>query len=268
MTETAAFSGDIPRHYDEGLGPVQFVPFARDMARRVAEIGPVNVLETAAGTGIVTRSLRDSLPAHSRLTSTDLQTPMLDVARTKFRTGEQIVLQTADATALPFADDTFDAVVCQFGVMFFPDKDLAYREVMRVLQPGGTYLFSVWDSHANNAFARITSELINATFPVDPPMFMTVPFGYGFDPIKTSLGAAGFTGITASVVKLVSDVVDIERYARGLVYGSPIIDQVKARGGIDPEQLVTSLTAALGHEFGDPPRATLQALVLSARKPQ
>jgi SAM-dependent methyltransferase len=266
MSDSAAFSGDIPRHYDEGLGPVQFVPFAEDMAKRVAEIGPANVLETAAGTGIVTRRLRDALPVNANLTSTDLQAPMLDIARTKFRPGERISFQTADATALPFGDATFDVVVCQFGVMFFPDKDLAYREVMRVLKSGGTYLFSVWDSHANNTFARITNEMINAAFPVDPPTFMTIPFGYGFDPIKASLVAAGFADITASVVKLVSNVIDLERYARGFVYGSPIIDQVKARGGIDPEQLVTSLTASFRREFGDPPRATLQALVFSARK--
>ena len=237
------------------------------MARRVAELQPADVLETAAGTGIVTRRLRDALPATANLTSTDLQTPMLDIARTKFRTGERISLQTADATALPFGDATFDVVVCQFGVMFFPDKDLAYREAMRVLKSGGTYLFSVWDSHANNPFARVTQEMIEATFPVDPPGFMKIPFGYGFDPIKTSLGAAGFTGITASVVQLRSDVIDTERYARGFVYGSPIIDQVKARGGIDPEQLVSSLTASFRHEFGKPSRTMLQAIVFSARKP-
>ena len=266
MRNSEAFSGDIPRHYDEGLGPVQFAPFARDMAKRAAALKPANVLETAAGTGIVTRLLRDALPLDAYITSTDLQTPMLEVARAKFRSDERVAFQTADATALPFGDATFDLVVCQFGVMFFPDKDLAYREVMRVLQSGGTYLFSVWDSQANNAFARVTDGLINATFPVDPPKFMSVPFGYGFDPIKASLGAAGFVDITVAVVKLVSDVIDVERYARGFVYGSPIIDQVKARGGIDPEQLLTSLTASYRHEFGDPPQTTLQALVFCARK--
>ena len=267
MSDSAAFSGDIPRAYDEGLGPVQFVPFADDMAKRVAALAPADVLETAAGTGIVTRRLRDALPPETNLTSTDLQAPMLEIARAKFQPNERVSLQTADATALPFGDATFDAVVCQFGVMFFPDKDRSYREVMRVLRSGGTYLFSVWDSHANNTFARVTNDLIHATFPVDPPTFMTIPFGYGFDPIKTSLAAAGFTGVTASVVTLESDVADPERYARAFVYGSPIIDQVRARGGIDPEQLVTSLSAAFRRAFGDPPRTSLQALVFSARKP-
>src|ERR1700678_1425703 len=104
MSDSAAFSGNIAQHYDEGLGPVQFVPFAEDMAQRVAELRPANVLETAAGTGSVTRRLRDALPVNADLTSTDLQAPMLEIARTKFRLGERISLQVADATALPFGD--------------------------------------------------------------------------------------------------------------------------------------------------------------------
>ena len=115
------------------------------------------VLETAAGTGIVTRQLRDFLPPGGHVTATDLNAPMLEVARTKFRSGEQVEFQPADATALPFSDGAFEAVVCQFGVMFFPQKDTSYREVHRVLAPGRRYLFSVWDSHRYNPFGRIAN---------------------------------------------------------------------------------------------------------------
>jgi SAM-dependent methyltransferase len=267
MSDSAAFAGDIPKHYDQGLGPVQFVPFADDMTRRVVALAPAAVLETAAGTGIVTRRLRDALPPSTHLTSTDLQAPMLNVAREKIRAGENVEFQTADATALPFADASFDALVCQFGVMFFPDKDASYREALRVLTSGGTYLFSVWDGHENNAFARLTHELIVTTFPVDPPMFMTMPFGYASAPIQASLAAAGFTGVTETVVQLEQDIAHLERYARGLVYGSPVIDQVKARGGVDPEALTSALVASFQKAFGEPPRTTLQARVYSAKKP-
>lgn len=151
MTSDAArFVGNIPQHYDQGLGPIIFVDYAAEMARRVAIHQPMRVLETAAGTGIVTRQLRNLLSAAAHLTATDLNPPMLDVARAKFRAGEQVQFKPADAMALPFADASFDAVVCQFGVMFYPDKDQSYREVLRVLVPGGHYLFSIWDAHAYN----------------------------------------------------------------------------------------------------------------------
>src|SRR5437763_12698414 len=161
MTDQAtSFVGTIPDHYERGLGPVIFKDFAADIARRVAASRPVRVLEIAAGTGIVTRQLRDLLPSGADLTATDLNPPMLEVARTKFKPGEQVDLQPADATALPFADAAFDAVVCQFGVMFFPDKQKSYREVSRVLVPRGRYFFNVWDSHRQNPFGRIAHEII------------------------------------------------------------------------------------------------------------
>jgi ubiquinone/menaquinone biosynthesis C-methylase UbiE len=116
------FVGSIPDYYDQGLGPVLFADFASEMAKRVSARPVQRVLEIAAGTGIVTRQLRDRLPADAMLTATDLNPPMLEVARSKFRPGERVEFQPADATALPFADACFDAVVCQFGVMFFPDK--------------------------------------------------------------------------------------------------------------------------------------------------
>src|SRR5262245_52754553 len=110
----AEFVGSVPEHYDRGIGPVMFLDFAADMAGRVAALRPQRVLETASGTGIVTRLLRDKLPAGSQLMATDLNPPMLEVARAKFKAGELVMLQPADAMALPFADGSFDAVICQF----------------------------------------------------------------------------------------------------------------------------------------------------------
>jgi len=264
----AAFVGSIPQHYDEGLGPIIFADYADDIARRIAALNPARVLETACGTGIVTRRLRDRLPAAAHLTATDLNPPMLDIARAKFNAGEQVAFQPADAMALPFADGSFDTVVCQFGVMFFPDKDKAYREVLRVLAPGGHYVFSVWDTHRHNAFARIGHELLGRLFPADPPQFMTVPFSYGFEPIKESLVEAGFADITVAVIRLEKTVPDVAAFARGQVYGSPIIDQVRARGGVEPEAVVAALVRDFHRAFGaDPARMTLQALVVSATKP-
>jgi ubiquinone/menaquinone biosynthesis C-methylase UbiE len=121
-SDYARFTSNIPEHYDSILGPMIFAEYAVDIARRAAAFSPASVLETAAGTGIVTRQLRDFLPPSVHLTATDLNTQMLEAAQTKFMTGEKISFQPADATALPFSDVAFDVVVCQFGVMFFPDR--------------------------------------------------------------------------------------------------------------------------------------------------
>ena len=266
--EASGYVGNIPQHYDRNLGPLLFTDYAADIARRVATLNPRRVLETAAGTGIVTRALRDALPAAASLTATDLNTPMLDIAATKFHPGEAVEFRTADATALPFADASFDAIVCQFGVMFFPDKDKSYREAFRVLVGGGHYIFSIWDSHRHNPIGRIAHEVIGSFFPADPPQFQSVPFAYRFEPIKESLIEAGFASISATVLKSQKEVADFAMLARGLVYGSPIIDQVEQRGGVEPEEIVDAIIRNYRDAFGDEPAMIpRQAIVLSASKP-
>src|SRR5437899_832750 len=260
--QATSFMGTVPDAYGRGLGPVIFVDFGADIARRVAASGAMRVLEIAAGTGIVTRQLRDLLPTDARLTATDLNPPMLEVARTKFRPGEQVDFRPADATALPFPDNAFDVVVCQFGVMFFPEKDAAYREVHRVLAPGGRYLFSVWDSHRHNPFGRIAHDVAGGFFPAEPPQFYQVPFGFhAIDPIKESLIDAGFSDIRVHVVALEKEILDAASFARGLVYGNPLIDEIRIRGGTHPDQIVSALTEALCREFAASGRMPLQAIL-------
>jgi ubiquinone/menaquinone biosynthesis C-methylase UbiE len=266
--QATSFIGTIPDQYDRGLGPIVFVDFAADLARRVAASRAMRVLETAAGTGIVTRQLRDLLPTGARLTATDLNSPMLEVARTKFQPGEQVDFQPADATALPFPDAAFDAVVCQFGVMFFPDKEKSYREVNRVLVPRGHYFFNVWDSHHRNPFGRLAHEIISGFFRADPPQFYQVPFGYHLiDPVKESLMDAGFTDIEVAVLSVERKIPDVASFARGLVYGNPVIDQIRTRGGVEPDRIVEALADALRREFGaDPARMPMQAITFETRK--
>jgi ubiquinone/menaquinone biosynthesis C-methylase UbiE len=267
-SDAAGFTGNIPQYYDQGLGPIIFSEYAADIARRATAGSPARVLETAAGTGIVTRELRDALSGDAQLTATDLNPPMLDIARTKFRPGEQVGFQPADAGALPFADASFDAIVCQFGVMFFPDKAKSFSEACRVLAPGGRYLLSVWDSHRYNPFGRIAHEVAGRFFPADPPQFYSVPFScHQIDPVKEFLIAAGFDEIGIAVIRQIRELPDVASFARAAVYGNPLIDQVRARGGVDPERIVDALTREFGREFGnDPGRMPVQAIVFSATK--
>jgi len=265
---SADFSGNIPENYDSGMGPVIFAGYATDMARRVASGSPSRVLETAAGTGIVTRAVRDAISPEAHLTATDLNVGMGDIARTKFRSDENVTIQEADATALPFPDASFDTVVCQFGVMFFPDKERSYREVHRVLVPGGRYLFNVWDSHRYNAFGRIAHEVIGSFFPSDPPKFYDVPFSYYMiDPIKEALIASGFGEIEVSVVQLQRSVNDFSSFARGIVFGNPVIDQIRQRGGVEPTEIQQAVAATMRDEFGrEPSLMPIQAIVFEARR--
>ncbi|HEX8076773.1 MAG TPA: class I SAM-dependent methyltransferase, partial [Chthoniobacterales bacterium] len=174
----AQFAGSIPAAYDRYLGPVLFQSYAEDLAARLQLGADSAVLELACGTGILTRILRDRLPAATRLVATDLNEPMFRHAATKFRQGEAVEWRQADAGSLPFDDGSFDAVVCQFGLMFFPDKTQSAREARRVLKPNGIFLFNVWDSMEHNALGRIAHETIAGFFDKDPPTFYEVPFSY------------------------------------------------------------------------------------------
>ncbi|QHO72045.1 ubiquinone biosynthesis protein UbiE [Bradyrhizobium sp. CCBAU 051011] len=267
-SDAAGFTGNIPQYYDQGLGPIIFAEYAADLARRAADSGPARVLETAAGTGIVTRKLRDALPEGTQLTATDLNPPMLEIARAKFGPGEQVAFQPADAVALPFADQSFEAVVCQFGLMFFPDKAKSFSEAHRVLAPGGRYLLNVWDSHSYNSFGRIAHEVAGRFFPADPPQFYSVPFScHQIDPIKEFLMAAGFGDIGIAVIRQERELPDVAQFARSAVFGNPLIDQIRARGGVDPERIVEALAREYRREFGDKPgRMPIQAIVFSATK--
>lgn len=262
----AAFAGDIPELYDRHLGPVIFAGMAAAMAVCVAAHRPARVLETAAGTGIVTRALRDALPAGADLLATDLQDGMLEVARGKFARGERVAFRPADAAALPFGPDSFDAAVCQFGLMFLPDMAAGVSEMRRVLAPGGRAFLSIWDSHARNPFGRIAFETGAALCPADPPPFPRVPFSTPPEAVEAALAAAGFADVTRTVVRHDQPLPDAASFARGMIFGSPVAGQIRDRGA-DPDAAVAALTVAYRAAFGpDPATMPIQAVFFEAVK--
>src|SRR4051794_35601595 len=195
------FDGSIPEAYNRYLGPLLFEPFARDIAARVAKLEPTSVLEIAAGTGLVTRRLLEALPRVRRLTATDLNEPMLAYARARIGGNPPLQWRRADALDLPFDDGEFDAVVCQFGIMFFPDKPRAMREFHRVLAPGGDLLFSVWDSFEHNPLAVAIHTSIAEVLPENPPAFYQIPYGYhDVGELRTLTTSAGFSSVQVEAV--------------------------------------------------------------------
>ena len=265
MAETfSTFVGSIPLHYDTGLGPNIFVDYAGDMAARAAALAPTDVLEMAAGTGIVSRRLRDALPG-ARLVVTDLNPPMLEVAKTKFAPGE-VEVMTANAMALPFDDGAFDMIVCQFGVMFFPDKTASFREAARVLRPAGHYLFSTWGTREQNLYGQVASEVVRRHFGGEAPVFMGVPFSYAdVAKVRADLAAAGWEDVTHTALPRMKHIANPAGFARGLIMGNPMIDEIRSRG-IDPEVVIADLAADLKARFAPGMEMALLTQMFECRK--
>ena len=169
QTTDRLFAGSIPETYDRFLVPLIFETYALDLAERVARANPRDVLETAAGTGVLTRAMASKLPAQASIVATDLNQPMLDHASARLAPDGRIAWRQADALALPFEDQSFDVAACQFGVMFFPDKVQGDKEAHRVRRPGGRFIFNVWDRISENVFAQVVTEALAELFPHDPP---------------------------------------------------------------------------------------------------
>jgi len=263
---SAQFVGDIPQFYDRCLGPIIFQDYASDLARRAAALHPAQVLEIAGGTGISTVALRSALPAATRITATDLNTPMLEIARGKLPSDANVTFRQADAMALPFEDGAFDLIAIQFGVMFFPDKPAAFKEARRVLKRDGALLFNVWSTMSANPFADAAYAAGQKFLPDNPPKFYLTPFGYAdVDRVRADLAVGGFNSMSHEVVRFSKRVPDLSAFTRGLVLGNPMIVDLQA-ANIDPETVAAWIAADLRRRFGDEPIAMpLEAIVITAR---
>ncbi len=245
------FAGSIPEIYDRYLVPLIFESYARDLADRLVKTEPRKILETAAGSGVLTRAMASRLPGYARIVATDLNQPMLDHAMAR-QSDDRIEWKQADALALPFADESFDVVACQFGVMFFPDKIKGYKEARRVLKPGGRYFFSVWDRISENEFADVVTQALADVFPHDPPRFMArTPHGYhDVERIREELDAAGFTGISADAVDNRSRASSPRDAAIAYCQGTPLRNEIEARDAALLEPATKHAADALAQRFG------------------
>lgn len=265
MSTDSRFAGSIPELYDTVLVPMMFLDYAEDVAAEVAGAAPHDVLETAAGTGAVTRALHRRLPS-ATITATDLSPAMLERAATVLPPSDHVRWTPADAQDLPFDDDSFDAVVCQFGAMFFPDRAGAYTEAHRVLRPGGHLALVLWGRIEDNEATLAVDGALATLFPDDPPPFLRrTPFGYtDVATIRAELEDAGFTDVDIRSIEHRSRPTSARDIAISHCQGSPVAN-VLAERHLDPVRVTTDVTRILEERWGDKPFAgRLSANIVTA----
>jgi ubiquinone/menaquinone biosynthesis C-methylase UbiE len=259
--DAQVWAADMSAAYDEYLVPAVFQPYADDLAARVATYRPNTVLELAAGTGVLTHAVTVGLP-DAQVTATDLNVAMVDVGAANVPAA---TWRQADAMQLPFDESSFDLVVCQFGVMFLPDRVAAYSGVARVLRPSAPFLFNSWGPLATHDVEATVMAALAELFAEDPPTFLgRVPHGY-HDPDRVSadLAAAGFRDERIETVELECRSRSAADLARGYCRGTPLRGEIEARGDLDAA--TQSVTSALERRFGTGPVVgQMAALVVSA----
>lgn len=269
MTNPASdstFTADVATFYEATLVPLIFEPYARDLAARVQVLRPASVLEVACGTGVVTRALARALPASCAITATDLNRAMVAHAE-HVGTVRPVTWGQADVRSLPYADASFDVVVCQFGAMFFPDRAAAYREIRRVLRPGGTFLFNVWSPIEDNEFADVITRALSTLYPADPPRFLArTPHGHGSPgEIEADVATAGFERCDLARRDDVSSAAGPDVPAIAYCQGTPLRNEIEARDPGGLERATAVAATALRGRFGDGPiRGRIRAVVVTA----
>lgn len=253
MSDTdKVFSGSVPKIYEKYLVPLLFEPYAADLVNRLRSRNPSRILEVAAGTGVVTRALTAAFGERASIVATDLNQAMLDQA-SAVGTSHRVEWRQADAMQLPFPDGSFDAVVCQFGVMFFPDKPKAFSEARRVLRPGGAFVFNVWDRITENEFADTVTTALESVFPEDPPRFLArTPHGYHDRPtIELDLAKGGFRKPAQLATVAARSRAESPRVpAIAYCQGTPLRNEIEARDAKRLDEATDVATAAIAQRFG------------------
>ncbi|MHB8534748.1 MAG: class I SAM-dependent methyltransferase [Sulfuricaulis sp.] len=263
------FAGSVPALYESHLVPLIFDSYAADLARRVALRSVSRVLEIAAGTGVVTRKLAAVLPASVAIVATDLNQPMLDQAA-EVGTPRPVEWRQADAMQLPFEDGVFDAVICQFGAMFFPEKSSAFSEARRVLKAGGAFIFNVWDRIEENDFAHTITKSLESMFPKDPPRFLArTPHGYhDLAAIERDLQRGGFSA--ASIVNTIaarSQAASPRAPAVAYCEGTPLRNEIEARDMSRLGEATDIAERAISRQFGlGPVDGKIQAHIITIER--
>lgn len=267
MASAIKFTDSVAESYEKYRGTIFFEPYAKDMAERLTKGNIKSILEIACGTGQVTRLLRAKLPG-ARIVATDLNPSMIDVAKKIVSEQDKIEWMLADAQVIPFDENSFDAIICQFGLMFVPDKQRAVNEAYRVLKPGGRFIFSTWDTIQNNSINNITQEIVNSFFDGDPVTFWEVPFSmYNPQELEKLMANAGFKNISVQNVLRQGYSPSVHDATTGITVGSPAHLSIMERGPEKLPEIQNKVKEAFIKEYGEKDlKVPLSALVAEGVK--
>jgi len=266
MATEINFNGSIPQHYEDYLIDFLFDSFANDLVKRVATNNTIKVLELAAGTGCVTKHLVNYLPSSATITATDLQPGMLEVAK-KNLSGSNIDWATVDMTDIPYDDDAFDSIICQFGLMLVPNKMKALQEIHRVLKPGGQLVFNVWGNIDYNAVWKIGGEVVESFLGNNPILQDPGPFSLNERTTLQLLEDAGFSNIKSTVVDETGSIETAAMAAKGFIEGLPVVLAISKSNPSQIPIIQQALEVALSQQLSNHPlRSSLQALVFDVSK--
>jgi len=262
-----SFTGSIPRHYDQYLGPMFFEPYAIEVSNRIDISSVDTALEIACGTGRVTRHLRNVISPNAKLIASDISLDMLDIAKEKLKTSD-IEWQIIDAQELPFDDNTLDLVICCFGYMFVPDRAKAFAEAYRILKPGGMFLFTTWDKLENNSMSFVARTIAKAYLEDPLPESYNLAFSMNDEMMIGKLVTdAGFSKITIEKVRKISVCPSAKQATEGLVNGGPLCDEIMKRNPAWIEEMKIKVEAEIAEKFGTAPvTAPMTAIVTQAWK--
>lgn len=265
-SSNVAFSGSVPSNYDRYLGPLLFEPYALDLVNRIRPKKVVRVLELACGTGRVTQHLRNALPVQAEIFASDLNPDMISIAKNKVA-GKNIEWITVDMQHIPFEAEFFDLVVCQFGIMFVPDKPKAYSEIRRVLKKGGIFLFNTWDKLELNLPYLLADRIVNSFFRDNPVTFFRIPFSYHDGEKITADLRAQFAHINLVSVRREGQSDSAREATTGVIEGAPGYGAICDRDSSLIPQIKASLEKEFVKSFGDHPmKYVWQAWVGEATK--
>ena len=266
MEKTAAFEGSVPANYERYLGPFLFEPYALDLVSRLKDKKYSDILEIACGTGRVTAHLAKSVK-HDTLTATDFNPDMISVAKEIIK-NKKIKWMPADAMELPFEDSSFDLIVIQFGIMFFPDKEKGLKEIYRVLKTGGKLIYNTWNKEETNEAIHEGRVIIESYFGENPPIFYSVPFSmYDDRELTTLTRRAGFKSITTTLVKKEGIGPSASDLSKGIVEGNPVYLSIIERIPSSLNNIKDDIQKKLVEKFGDKPvKSPLQAWVVEGVK--
>jgi len=261
------FTGSIPAHYDQYLGPLFFEPYAEEVAERISGIQINTALELAAGTGRVTKHLRRALPQNARLIASDVSAEMLEIAKEKLE-GEKVEWRIIDLNDLPFEDNSIDLIVCCFGYMFATDKVKAYSEALRVLKNGGMLLIATWDRLSAIGASNVYRQVVKKYLPDPPPASFGLPFSmHDEEEIKNDLQKAGFSAIKIERVQKLSTSDTAKNAAIGLSQGGTIYNEIMKINPAAVDEIKEEVEKQLTEKYGVAPMvARMSALITQAWK--